>query len=224
MLDAVAEGLGGGAHGVGAEGAADSVAAEREGQAGLLVPPVAEVEELDEAVVGVGELAFVDDEAGVELAGEDGGDDLVEGDGDGLDLGSEELEGEVRRGEGAGDRDAGLPDVVEGELAGGDDHGAVALAHAAAAGHDGVVVLEIGVGVEGDGGDVVEGFVDGAVVEGLDVGEGVGELEAGDAHLVGGETVEHEGVVGVGGMGDADLLYGGACCGDHDSCVLREFL
>jgi hypothetical protein len=76
------------------------------GQAGLLAPPDAEVEELVQAVVGVGELALVDDEAGVELAGDDGGDDLVEGDGDGLDLGGEELEGEVGGGEGAGDGDA----------------------------------------------------------------------------------------------------------------------
>ena len=70
--------------------------------------------------------------------------------------------------------------------------------------------------MEGDGGDVVEGLVDGAVVEGLDVGEGVGELEAGDSDLVGGEAVEHEGVVGVGAVGDADRLNGGACCG-HDA-------
>ena len=56
--------------------------------------------------LGVGELAFVDDEAGVVLAGEDGGDDLVEGDDDGLDVGGEELEGEVGGGEGAGDGDA----------------------------------------------------------------------------------------------------------------------
>ncbi len=64
--------------------------------------------------------------------------------------------------------------------------------------------------MEADRGDVVEGFVDGAVVEGLDVGEGVGEFVAGDAHLVGGKAVKHEGVVGVGAVGDADLLDGGA--------------
>ena len=103
-----------------------------------------------------------------------------------------------------------------GELAAGDDHRAVAFADAAAAGHQGVVVLQVGIGVEGDGGDVVEGLVDGAVVEGLDVGEGVGELEAGDSDLVGGEAVEHEGVVGVGAMGDADLSNGGTCC-SHDA-------
>ena len=66
--------------------------------------------------------------------------------------------------------------------------------------------------MEADGGDVVEGLVDGAVVEGLDVGEGMGELVAGDSDLVGGEAVEHEGVVRVGAVGDADFLDGSTCC------------
>ncbi len=86
------------------------------------------------------------------------------------------------------------------------------------AGHDAVVVLQVGVGVKADGGDVKEGFVDGAVVEGFDVGEGVDELEAGDANFVGGEAVEHEGVVGVGAVGDLDLLY----CGTHGVAVLQK--
>ena len=89
------------------------------------------------------------------------------------------------------------------ELARRDDHRAVAFAYGAAAGHQGVVLLHVRVGMEGDRGDVVEGLLDGALVQRLDVGEGVGELEAGDAHLVGGEAVEHEGVVGVGAVGDA---------------------
>jgi hypothetical protein len=228
VLDAVAQGVGGGEEGFGAKGAADGVSAEGKGKTGLFAPPLAEVEEFDEAIVGVGELAFVDDEAGVELACYDRGDDLVEGDGDGFDLGGEEFESEVGGGEGAGDRDARLLDFVERELAGCDDHGAVAFADAATAGHECVFVLKVGVGVEGDGGDVVEGLVDGAVIEGLYVGEGVGELVAGDSDLVGGEAVEHEGVVGVGAVGDADFLN--CCtCGGHDAsfgvrdaCVMRS--
>ena len=42
--------------------------------------------------------------------------------------------------------------------------------------------------MKADGGDVVEGFVLGAAVEGFDVGEGVGEAIAGDADLVGGQA------------------------------------
>ena len=43
----------------------------------------------------------------------------------------------------------------------------------------------------------------------LDVGEGVCELEARHAHLVGREAVEHEGIVGVRAVGDGDFLDGG---------------
>ena len=111
VLDAVAQRVGCREQGFGAQRAADGVAAEGKRKAGLFAPPLTEVEELDEAVVGVGELTFVDDEAGFELACDDGGDDLVEGDDRGFDLGSEELEGEVGGGEGAGNGDAGLFDL-----------------------------------------------------------------------------------------------------------------
>ena len=56
------------------------------------------------------------------------------------------------------------------------------------------------------------------MVQRLDVGEGVGELVAGDAHLVGGETVKHEGIVGVGAVGDLDLanfIGSGGSYGGH---------
>jgi len=49
------------------------------GEASLFAPPLAEVEQFEETVVGVGELALVDDEAGFVLAGGDCGNDLVEG-------------------------------------------------------------------------------------------------------------------------------------------------
>ena len=203
--------------------AANGVAAEGQRQAGLLAPPLAEVERFDQAVVAVGELAFVDDEAGVELARDDRGNDLVEGDGDGLDLGGEELEREEGGGQRAGHRDARLLDVGERELARRDHHGAVALAHGAAAGHQGVGLLHVRIGVEGDGGDIVEGLVDGALVERLNVGQGMGELEARNAHFVGGEAVEHKGVVGVGAVGDGDFLDGGSGAGEcHRIAVPRQ--
>jgi hypothetical protein len=216
VLDAIAECVGCAGERFRAKRAANGVAAEGEGKASLLAPPLAEVEEFNEAVVGVGELAFVNDEACFELACDDGGDDLIEGNDGSFDVWGEELEREIGGGKGARDGDAGLLHLRQCELAGGDNHGAVTFADAAAASHQGVVVLQVGVGVEGDGGDVVEGLVDGAVIEGLDIGEGVGELVARDANLVGGEAVEHEGVVGVGAVGDADLLNGGAG-GGHDA-------
>ena len=139
----------------------------------------------------------MDDEAGFELARDDGGDDLVEGEGDCLDLGAEELEREKGGGERSGDGDARLLQVVERELARGDDHGAISLSDRAAAGHQCVGLLHVGISVEADGGDIVEGIV--------------GELEAGNAHLVGGEAVEHEGIVGVRAVGYLDFLDGCAC-------------
>jgi hypothetical protein len=105
VLDAVAHGLGDDAHGVGAERAADGVAAQRQHQAGGFAPPDAEVEHLVEAAGGVGELALVDDEAGVEVAGQNLGNDLVEGDGDGLEAGIEDLERQIGGGQGAGNGD-----------------------------------------------------------------------------------------------------------------------
>ena len=83
------------------------------------------------------------------------------------------------------------------------------------------MLLHVGVGVEADRRDVVELLVHGAVVERLDVGEGVGELVARDAHLVGGEAVEHEGVVGVGAVGDRDFTYS-RCCGGHQFLQMLE--
>ena len=81
----------------------------------------------------------------------------------------------------------------------GDDHGAVAFADAAPAGHQGVIILHVRVSVEGDSGDVVKRFVDRQVVQCLDVLEGVIELEAGNADLIRGKAIEHKGVIGVGG-------------------------
>ena len=79
VLDAVVDGLGDDAHGFWAEGAADGVSAERQDEAGGFAPPDAEIEDLVEAAGGVGELAFVDDEAGIEVAGEYLGNNLIEG-------------------------------------------------------------------------------------------------------------------------------------------------
>src|SRR5208337_307331 len=69
VLDAVANGFGDDAHGIGAQGTANGVAAQGQDEAGGLAPPDAEIENLVEAAGGVGELAFVDDEAGVDVSG-----------------------------------------------------------------------------------------------------------------------------------------------------------
>ena len=66
------------AHRLGAEVAADDVAAQRQRQPGLLLPPDAQVDDQVQALILKRELAFVDDQPGVELRRGDGGEDLVE--------------------------------------------------------------------------------------------------------------------------------------------------
>ena len=93
VLDAVAEGIGRDAADGEPEGAANRIPAKRKGKGGLLAPPLPEIEQLEQSLFGIGQLAFVDDETGIELAGENGRDDLVEGDDRGLDPGLVELSG-----------------------------------------------------------------------------------------------------------------------------------
>ena len=98
MLNALAQRVGRDDLHLCAQRAADGIAAQRQRQAGLLAPPDAEVEDLLQSVTCVRELAFVDDEPGVELARHHGGNDLVEVDRDSLDLRSKELQSEISRG------------------------------------------------------------------------------------------------------------------------------
>src|SRR5581483_7267735 len=66
------------AHGLLAQVAPDDVAPQGQRQAGLLLPPDAEVYGKVQALVLKGELPLVDDEPRIELAGGDRGNDLVE--------------------------------------------------------------------------------------------------------------------------------------------------
>jgi len=63
---------------IGIEIALDAVAPQRQGQAGLALPPLPEVHDLAQAEVAVGELPLVDDHAGIRLAGLHDVEDLVE--------------------------------------------------------------------------------------------------------------------------------------------------
>ena len=205
VLDAVAHRLGDDSERLCAQRAADGVAAQRQHQAGGLAPPDAQVKNLVKAARAVGELALVDDKPCLKVAGQDRRDDLIEGNGDGLKLRIEDFERQVGRGERAGDGDLDAAQLLGCQRLAGDDHGSVAFAHAAAAAHQRVVLLQVGVGVEADGGYVEEGLILGSQVEGLDVAQSVGEFVAGDANLVGGQSIEHESVIGVGTVCDGDL-------------------
>ena len=145
----------------------------------------------------------MDDEPGFISSVQDLRNNLIEGDNLGLDAGSEQVERQVSGGQGAGDRDALSLDFILRERAGRDDHRAVSLADAAAAGHQRVFVLHVGIGVEGNRADIVDAFL-GFLVECLDVAKRVGETQAGGTDFVRGQGVEHERVIGVGAVRDMD--------------------
>src|SRR6185437_5028301 len=140
---------------------------------------------------------------------------------DGGDIGIEDLQRQVGAGESAGNRNADMLQVVDGKPAAGDDHGTVALAHAAAAAHQQVIALDVGIGVKADGGYVEEGFVLRSPVECLDVTQSVREPESGNANLAGGHAVEHESVVGVGTVRDGNIKGRGGNSADVDMRWLR---
>ena len=186
--------------------APDRISAQRQRQAGDLQPPLAQIHDALQAGFRIGQLAFVNDQSGFVFAFHDLRNDLVERHDFGLDSRREKPQREIRGGESSGDRDLLALDFALGKSLRGHNHGAVAIADAAAARQQSIVVLNIGIGVERDGGDVVNAVaLPRLLVQRLNVAERVGEAQAGNAHLVGGQRIEHEGVVGVGTVRDADL-------------------
>ncbi len=151
----------------------------------------------------------MNDEAGVEVARQDLGDDAIEGNGDGFDGRIEDFEREIGGREGTGNSNLDAAEILQGNPVAGDDHGTVPFADAAATAHQRVVLLDVGVSVEADGADIVEGLFACAAVEGLDIAKRVRKAIAGDANFIRRQAVEHEGIVGVGAMGDGDFQWHG---------------
>ena len=85
--------------------AAYDVATEREGQSGLSEPPFAGVDPELETVIGVGELAFVDQQSEVDFAPLHGAFDLVERCHDRFEIRLPESKGQIGRRQQAGNRD-----------------------------------------------------------------------------------------------------------------------
>src|SRR5436190_582335 len=75
-------------------------------------PPLAEIHDLLQPVVGVRELPFVDQQAGLRLALQDEVLDLVEGHDEILEVGLVEPQREVRGRQRAGDRDRAALDTI----------------------------------------------------------------------------------------------------------------
>ena len=75
-----------------AQRAANSITAQRQRESSLIAPPLAHIEDAMQSLAVEGELAFVNDQSGFVLTLENFGDDLVEGNGFGDDVGSEQFE------------------------------------------------------------------------------------------------------------------------------------
>ncbi len=178
------------------------IAAERQRQAARLgEEPLAEIGAEEKALTGVGQLAFVDDEAHFRLAAREGVEDLIERHDDVVELLLRQAEIKLQREKGAGHQ-ARYGDFFRAEFLAGkwrlaDEHRPVVVAHAGAAAEQGVVLEHVGAGVDRDGGDVELG-PRGALVERLDVLEDVLEFVARRREQVLRQRVKHEGVVRIG--------------------------
>ena len=186
-----------------AEVAAGDVRTERQRQAGLQQPPLAEVEHLLQPLVGIRQLTLVDDEADVGVARLHLVEDLVERHLPVTEVADRHAEHEERRRHASGHRDLEVGEVVQRERLARNDDGAVAGAHARAVRQEDVAVLNEGVGVKGDRRRLQAPF-ERPLVQRLDVAEHMLELEAARVDAAGGKPPEHEGVVGVRAVSEAD--------------------
>src|ERR1039457_438921 len=115
VLDALAQRLGHACYSFRAERAANGVSAEGTVQSGDFQPPLAKIDDAMQSGLVVGELAFVNNEAGFVFAFEDLRDDLIEGNAFHFDSRSEQFQRRVGRRELAGYRDFLLLDFIRRE-------------------------------------------------------------------------------------------------------------
>ena len=186
-----------------AEIAPGDVDAERQRQARLEQPPLAEIEHLVEAGLPVRQLALVDHEPGVGAAGRDLVEDLVE-----LQLAVSELterepKREERRRHPARHDDLGEPQLVEGQRLAGDEDRPVAGADAGPVRQQCIPVLHEWVRVQRDRSHL-EAALERPLVQGLDVLQDLLEPEAPRVDRAGGDRPEHERVVRIRAVSELD--------------------
>ena len=157
-----------------------------------------------------GQLGFMDDQPGVHSALPDGVGDLVEGRDDRFEIRLVEFAGQIRGGHRTGDGDALALEFLGLHGPGGDDHGAVAIADAGAAGHEHVLVGDVRIGMIGDGAEIVLAF-HGLAVQRLDVLQHVAKGDSRRAHLLRRQAIKHEGVVGIRAVSADDFLGSNQC-------------
>ena len=207
VLNAIAKGFGDGGNQFGAEFAPDRITAQRQRQPSQLEPPFSQVKDFVQAGFVIGELAFVDNQAGLKFSGSNLRNNLIEGHHNSFDLGCKQLQSEISGGQGPGNCDLHPLQLFQAKAAGGDDHGAIFVAHASTAIHERIFFLDIRIRMEGDGADVVETF-HGFTIEGLNIGQSVAEFQPGHADFIGRQAIEHESIIRVGAMGHRDFANG----------------
>ena len=148
----------------------------------------------------------MDDEPSLVLALEHLRNDLVEGHHFRFHSRSKKLQREISSRKRARNRNAFLLDFTLRERARRNDHRPIALAHAAAARHQRVQILNIRIGVKRNRGHIVDAFAR-LLVQRLDIAKRVREAQSRHANLAGGQAVEHEGIVGIRAVSDADLAH-----------------
>ena len=134
VLDALAQCLSDARHRFRAERAADGVSAERQRQARDFQPPLAEIDDAMQSGLVVGELAFVNDQTGLVLPFQNLRNDLIEGNDFHFDAGREQFAAPDRRSSALPGTAIFLLLISSGrEGPGRNQHGAITVAHAAAA-------------------------------------------------------------------------------------------
>src|SRR5579864_5973471 len=150
----------------------------------------------------------MNDQPGLVLAFKHLRNDLIKGHDFHFNPRSEKLQGEIRSCQLAGNSDALLLHVRSRESARGNDHRTIALADAAPARQQSIVILNIRISVERDSCYVVHAFLRFAVKR-LNVAECVRETQARYTHFMRGQPVKHERVIRVGAVRHRDFASPG---------------
>ncbi len=163
---------------------------------GVAPPPGTQIDGLVDSAAAVGELTFMNQQAGLLGSAFDRLQDPIEGNHDRPHVAQAEPEGQGRRGEAARDGDGHPPQIVRPRGRPRHHQRTVPLPHAGPAAQERVTLRQVGVGVERDGGHVDLAF-ESEAIEALDVVQDLHHLVAGGRHASAGEAVEHEGIVGI---------------------------
>src|SRR5687768_15172338 len=181
----------------------DDVAAEWEGKPRLLKPPLAHVCQQVKPAVLEGELTLVNEETRIDVPSFDHVLDLIEGHGDRDEVRLPQPEGEVRGCQRAGNGDSTPDERLTRSRLARDQTRAVPVAHRCSVWQERVAASEVRVRVDRHRGDL-ELPPQRAAVERLDVLELMFVFDSAGVNFPGGQRVEHEGVVGIGRVRDAD--------------------